>query len=620
MLGRAGRPQYDTKGEGILITNHSELQYYLSLLNQQLPIESQFVSKLPDMLNAEIVLGSVQSVRDAVTWLGQFYAAGLIKYERKSGHFQPTELGRIASHYYCTYETMQSYNQLLKPTLGEIELFRVFSLSAEFKHIAVRDEEKLELHKLMERVPIPIKESIEEPSAKINVLLQAYISQLKLEGFALMADMVYVTQSACRLLRAIFEIVLHRGWAQLVDKTLALCKMVDRRMWQSMSPLRQFRKMPEEVIKKLEKKNFPWEKLYELGPNEIGELVRAPKLGKMIHKYVHQFPRLELATHIQPITRSTLRVELTITPDFQWDEKIHGQSEAFWVLVEDVDSEVVLHHEYFLLKHKYCRDEQHVKLFVPVFEPLPPQYFLRVVSDRHLSDHLSELVETTLSELEQSKCIAIEDEMDVQLFSLSLTSKTKIRGLLEIISSAAEYSDLCIRHREENIIKTLAAKLGVETVFDVMELEDNARAKLLQLSPTEMADVARFCNRYPNVELTYEVKNERRLRVGKPIVVEVSLEREDEIVGPVIAPFFPQKREEGWWVVIGEPKSNSLLSIKRVSLGRSARLRLDFVSGAPGRHTYTLYFMSDSYLGADQEYKFTVDVDDAPQTDSSDSE
>lgn len=57
LLGRAGRPQYDTKGEGILITNHSELQFYLSLLNQQLPIESQLISKMPDMLNAEIVLG-----------------------------------------------------------------------------------------------------------------------------------------------------------------------------------------------------------------------------------------------------------------------------------------------------------------------------------------------------------------------------------------------------------------------------------------------------------------------------------------------------------------------------------------------------------------------------------
>ena len=66
MLGRAGRPQYDTKGEGILITNHSELQYYLSLQNQQLPVESQMVSKLPDMLNAEIVSGTVQNVKDAV--------------------------------------------------------------------------------------------------------------------------------------------------------------------------------------------------------------------------------------------------------------------------------------------------------------------------------------------------------------------------------------------------------------------------------------------------------------------------------------------------------------------------------------------------------------------------
>ena len=96
--------------------------------------------------------------------------------------------------------------------------------------MTVREEEKLELQKLMERVPIPIKESIDESSAKVNVLLQAYISNLKLDGFSLMSDMVYITQSASRLLRAIFEIVLHRGWAQLAEKTLSLCKMVDRRM------------------------------------------------------------------------------------------------------------------------------------------------------------------------------------------------------------------------------------------------------------------------------------------------------------------------------------------------------------------------------------------------------
>jgi len=45
----------------------------MSLLNQQLPVESQMVSKLPDMLNAEIVSGTVQSVKDAVHWLGYTY-------------------------------------------------------------------------------------------------------------------------------------------------------------------------------------------------------------------------------------------------------------------------------------------------------------------------------------------------------------------------------------------------------------------------------------------------------------------------------------------------------------------------------------------------------------------
>ena len=73
MMGRAGRPQFDTKGEGILLTNHSELQYYLSLMNQQLPIESQFVSKLPDNLNAEIVLGTVQNAKEAIKWLSYTY-------------------------------------------------------------------------------------------------------------------------------------------------------------------------------------------------------------------------------------------------------------------------------------------------------------------------------------------------------------------------------------------------------------------------------------------------------------------------------------------------------------------------------------------------------------------
>ena len=138
--------------------------------------------------------------------------------------------------------------------MSEIELFRLFSLSGEFKLLYVREEEKLELLKLVNRVPIPVKEGVEEPSAKVNVLLQAYISRLKLEGFALVSDMTYIQQSACRLLRALFELALKRGWASLTSRTLALCKMVERRVWGSQSPLRQFNLIPEIIIRKLAQK------------------------------------------------------------------------------------------------------------------------------------------------------------------------------------------------------------------------------------------------------------------------------------------------------------------------------------------------------------------------------
>lgn len=423
MLGRAGRPQYDTMGEGIIITNHSELQFHLSIVTSQLPIESQLINKLADNLNAEIVLGTIRNRDEAAQWLGYTYwfqralenpslygiqyeasdplllqkrsdivhtafcmldKSGLIKYERRTGLITSTELGKIASHYYITNSSMATYNQHLRPTMTLIELFRVFAASDEFKYVPTRAEEKQELAKLLEQVPIPVKESVDDPSAKINVLLQAYISRLTLEGFALMSDMVYVTQSAGRILRALFEICLKRGWARLTHSALDLCKMVEKRMWTSMTPLRQFPSCSADIIKRAERKDFPWYRFFDLEPQELGELMGNPKLGKTIHKYVHQFPKLELQALVQPITRTMLRIELTITPDFIWDQAVHGTAETFWIMVEDVDGELVLFTDQFLLRERYATDEHFVTFYAPMLDPLPPNYFISVVSDRWL--------------------------------------------------------------------------------------------------------------------------------------------------------------------------------------------------------------------------------------------
>lgn len=54
--------------------------------------------------------------------------------------------------------------------------------------------------------------------------------------------------------------------------------------------------------------------------------------------------------------------------------------------------------------------------------------------------------------------------------------------------------------------------------------------------------MARFCNRYPNIDLSFEVQDEGGIVAGSSVVVVVRLEREEEEEGSplVIAPFFPQ--------------------------------------------------------------------------------
>ncbi|OBT60946.1 pre-mRNA-splicing helicase BRR2 [Pseudogymnoascus sp. 23342-1-I1] len=425
MLGRAGRPQYDTYGEGIIITTQTEMQYYLSLLNQQLPIESQFVTRLADNLNAEIVLGNIRTRDEGVEWLGYTYLfvrmlrspglyqvgadyeednaleqkrvdlihsaavvlerSNLVKYDKKTGRLQATELGRIASHYYITHSSMLTYNHHIQPSITPIELFRVFALSDEFKFIPVRQDEKLELAKLLGRVPIPVKESIEEPHAKINVLLQAYISRLKLEGLALMADLVYVTQSAGRILRAIFEITLKKGWSSVAKTALELCKMAEKRMWPTMTPLRQFPSCPRDIIQKAERIDVPWNNYFDLDPPRMGELLGLPRAGKTVCALMSKFPRLEIQAQVQPMTRSMLRIELSITPKFEWDDEVHGTAESFWIIAEDCDGEEILFHDQFILRKDYAQAEMNehlVEFTVPISEPMPPNYFITLVSDR----------------------------------------------------------------------------------------------------------------------------------------------------------------------------------------------------------------------------------------------
>ena len=428
MMGRAGRVGYINKennyGEGIIITSFQELEFYLSLLNQSLPIESQLIKNLPDCLNAEIVSGMISNINDGVKWLSKTYlyvrmlkspnvyfiseeeiksdktllkrrsnlihsAAillqknNLIKYNIKTGELIPTQLGKVSSYYYIKYPSIGIYNQNLSENMTEIDIFRLFSLSNEFCLIPIREEEKKEIEKLMYKVPIPIKGSLEEPSTKINILLQCYISNIKLENYAISSDMIFISQNAGRIFRALFEITCNRSWSNVALICLKICKEISNKMWNSMTPLRQFKLIPDEIIHKIEgKEQLTFERFFELTVDQISDILKIKKNNSQgIFRLIETFPKFEISANIQPLTRNCLFVEVLIQPKFVWIKNYHKYSEIFHLIVEDNDSEIILHHEMFNIKEKNVLNEKRLNFIVPIINPLPPQYFIRIISD-----------------------------------------------------------------------------------------------------------------------------------------------------------------------------------------------------------------------------------------------
>jgi pre-mRNA-splicing helicase BRR2 len=152
----------------------------------------------------------------------------------------------------------------------------------------------------------------------------------------------------------------------------------------------------------------------------------------------------------------------------------------------------------------------------------------------------------------------------------------------------------------------------IESIFDLAEMSIDEMRDLLQLSNSQLQDIGEFFKRFPNVDMAYEVRGGDDISAGDNVILQVTLERDLSKLtsSEVHAPRFSKPKEEGWWLVVGSTKQ--LLAIKRVALQKRARVKLEFTAAAePGRQDYMIYLMSDSYLGCDQEYEFTVDVKDA---------
>ncbi|KRX49093.1 Activating signal cointegrator 1 complex subunit 3 [Trichinella murrelli] len=419
IFGRAGRPQYDTSGYGIILTDYLHMNHYLRLLTRQIDIESQFLSRLAENLNAEICLDTVSTVQDAIEWLSYTYlfvrakvnplvygltpvelsrdpeliefrrsvivdaarqleSLRMIRFDETNGYFFPTDLGRIVSLYYVNCNTVEIFSRSISDSMTDQDILHMVSSASEFSQLVVRDKELSELDELKKYCKLPIGVGCENVAGKVNVLAQCCIVRAETKTFSLSCDCNYVSQNFPRLLRFVFDLALINDWPNLAYNALRLSKSMERRLWWFHHPLWQFNNfLKADVLKKLEEKNLTVDRLFEMDAESIGMMIHDD--GDKVLKACYHLPILNVDATVQPITSSILRITLNIIPDFEWNQESFDCSVLkFHIWISNPDQNRILHREEILFTRRQVKMKQPLKLvfIIPAANPLPAYYLV----------------------------------------------------------------------------------------------------------------------------------------------------------------------------------------------------------------------------------------------------
>ncbi|NXY53354.1 HFM1 helicase, partial [Callaeas wilsoni] len=241
MIGRAGRPQFDTTATAVIMTRCSTRERYIQMLNGADIIESSLHRHLVEHLNAEIVLHTVTDVSVALEWIRSTFlyiralknpthygfSSGLNKVgiEAKlqelclknlndlssfdlirmdeANNFKPTETGRLMAWYYIAFDTVKQFFTI-KGTETLNELITMISNCTEFVDVKLRTNEKKILNTLNKdkdkiTIRFPMEGKIKTREMKVNCLIQAQLGCIPIQDFTLTQDTGRIFRNGLRV-------------------------------------------------------------------------------------------------------------------------------------------------------------------------------------------------------------------------------------------------------------------------------------------------------------------------------------------------------------------------------------------------------------------------------------
>jgi antiviral helicase SLH1 len=288
MLGRAGRPQFDSSGIARIFTQDAKKAFYKHFLHTGFPVESSLHQVLSNHLGAEISAETVATKQDALdylTWtfffrrlhknptyygleipaeenstmeaqqlandfivdlvsksLNELSESGCIMLH-SNGDIDPTPYGKIMSYYYLSHKTIRHLLASAKRVPTFADVLSWLSLATEFDELPVRHNEDLinaELSRNLSLQATHLALPMWDPHVKAFLLLQAHFERIELPITDYVGDQNSVLDQSIRVCQATVDVLAELGYTGAVRAVIGLMQCIKSARWATDGPLAIF--------------------------------------------------------------------------------------------------------------------------------------------------------------------------------------------------------------------------------------------------------------------------------------------------------------------------------------------------------------------------------------------
>ncbi|KAG8436718.1 hypothetical protein GDO86_007706, partial [Hymenochirus boettgeri] len=358
MIGRAGRPQFDTTATAVIMTRLNTKERHVQMIDGANTIESSLHKHLVEHLNAEIALHTITDVNIALEWirstflyiralknpayygfsdgidkigieaklqelclknLNDLSSVGLIKMDEEN-NFKPTETGKLMALYYIAFDSAKLFYKI-KGTETLKEMVTLISTCAEFSDVQLRTNERKILNSLNKdknraTIRFPMEGKIKSKEMKVNCLIQAQLGCIPVQDFSLTQDISKIFRHGARVTKCLSEFLsIQENKFFAFINILILTKCFRCKLWEdSLHISKQLEKIGVTLANAMVNAGLTsFKKIEETNPREI-ELIlnRHPPFGNQIKESVANLPKYDV--RIQQLAKYSLMVaEVVLT-------------------------------------------------------------------------------------------------------------------------------------------------------------------------------------------------------------------------------------------------------------------------------------------------------------------